>query len=234
MPVTQGEDSGPTGREVARMSGRRARKATSAVAWRLLGIVLTFLGLTVIGYCSLYLVRHFTTGWNPEGTDFANTTATLWLALFVFGVGPTAYGLNVVISGTRTGEPPPVEASARLKRTLAPGGSCSVAVTPDGQSVVSGSSDTTVRVWDLKSGRLLHTLEGHKKAVRAVVVTPDGRWAVSGSEDWTLRGLDASSLGSGIGGGGEHLGQPLCWGHRREPRRAPGSLRLHRQDSAGA
>jgi len=63
-------------------------------------------------------------------------------------------------------------------------------VTPDGRRVVSGSSDKTLRVWDLASGRLLHTLEGHRTAVQAVAVTPDGRFAVSGSSDGTLRVWD--------------------------------------------
>ncbi len=37
-----------------------------------------------------------------------------------------------------------------------------VAVTPDGRRAVSGSTDSTLRVWDLASGETLHTLEGHR------------------------------------------------------------------------
>jgi WD40 repeat protein len=50
-----------------------------------------------------------------------------------------------------------------------------VAVTPDGRRAVSASSDKTLKVWELESGRLLRTLEGHAGSVRAVAVTPDGR-----------------------------------------------------------
>jgi WD40 repeat protein len=40
-----------------------------------------------------------------------------------------------------------------------------VAVTPGGRRAVFGSSDNTLKVWDLKSGRVLQTLEGHADSV---------------------------------------------------------------------
>ena len=69
----------------------------------------------------------------------------------------------------------------------------SVAFTPDGTRAVSGSSDQTVRVWDLSSGQCLATLEGHSNWVRSVAVSPDGTRAVSGSDDQTVRVWDLSS-----------------------------------------
>jgi WD40 repeat protein len=66
-----------------------------------------------------------------------------------------------------------------------------VAVLPDGR-VVSGSSDKTLRVWDVDSGQLLATLVGHQGFVLAVAVLPDGR-VVSGSSDKTLRVWDVDS-----------------------------------------
>jgi WD40 repeat protein len=62
-----------------------------------------------------------------------------------------------------------------------------VAVTPDGEHVISGSADSTLKVWEVESGREVRTLEGHTSAVLAVAVTPDGRHIISGSKDNTLR-----------------------------------------------
>ena len=40
-----------------------------------------------------------------------------------------------------------------------------VAVSPDGRTIVSGSHDRTVKVWEAESGRLLRSLEGHTGGV---------------------------------------------------------------------
>ena len=45
----------------------------------------------------------------------------------------------------------------------------SIAVSADNQLIVSGSSDSTVRVWQLSSGKLKWKLEGDKSAVDAVI-----------------------------------------------------------------
>ena len=70
------------------------------------------------------------------------------------------------------------------------GGVWAVAVTPDGRRVVSGSEDSSLRVWKFETGEPLHTLAGHTGSVRAVAVTPDGRRVVSGADDNTLRVWD--------------------------------------------
>ncbi len=64
------------------------------------------------------------------------------------------------------------------------------AVLPDGRRAVSASNDTTLKVWDLQTGRCLHTLMGHTQGVRAVVILPDGRCAVSASNDATIKVWD--------------------------------------------
>ena len=58
---------------------------------------------------------------------------------------------------------------------------------PDGQKVVSASSDKTLKLWDLASGVEIFTFTGHTDYVTAVAITPDGQTIISGSVDKTLK-----------------------------------------------
>jgi WD40 repeat protein len=63
----------------------------------------------------------------------------------------------------------------------------SVAFSPDGRFIASGSDDNTVKLWDADSGKLIRSLEGHQNWVRGVAFSPDGRWLASGCEDNTVK-----------------------------------------------
>jgi dipeptidyl aminopeptidase/acylaminoacyl peptidase len=56
----------------------------------------------------------------------------------------------------------------------------SVVWSPDGTSMASGSTDTTVQVWDAPSGRHDFTYRGHAQPVLTVAWSPDGMRLVSG------------------------------------------------------
>jgi WD40 repeat protein len=68
----------------------------------------------------------------------------------------------------------------------------SVAFSPDGKQVVSGSDDQTVRLWDAATGAPLQMLQGHSDSVMSVAFSPDGKQVVSGSVDRTVRLWDAT------------------------------------------
>jgi WD40 repeat protein len=65
----------------------------------------------------------------------------------------------------------------------------SVAFSPNGRMLASGSKDGTVKLWDAAGGRELATLPGHKDQVRIVAFSPDGKLLATGSDWWTQPGL---------------------------------------------
>lgn len=65
-----------------------------------------------------------------------------------------------------------------------------IAISPDGQILASGSADQKIKLWNLRTGELLRTLEGHRGwlySVSSVAISPDGQTLVSGSHDQTIK-----------------------------------------------
>ncbi|HEY7326545.1 MAG TPA: hypothetical protein VH592_02825 [Gemmataceae bacterium] len=72
----------------------------------------------------------------------------------------------------------------------------SVAFTPDGKHVVSGSGDHTVKVWDSATGKEIKSFggqAGHQNLVMSVSISPDGGLIASGGTDNTARLWDLPS-----------------------------------------
>ncbi|MBO5838211.1 MAG: hypothetical protein J6R06_00850, partial [Bacteroidales bacterium] len=63
----------------------------------------------------------------------------------------------------------------------------SVAYSPDGTKIISGSYDKTIKIWDAITGQCLKTLEGHSEWVSSVAYSPDGTKIISGSDDCTVK-----------------------------------------------
>jgi WD40 repeat protein len=81
------------------------------------------------------------------------------------------------------------------------GGATSVAVSPDGRSILSGHLDETVKLWDVATGRLVRTFEGHAHTVASVALSPDGRSVLSGSlEDVKLWDVATGRFTRAFGG----------------------------------
>ena len=96
-----------------------------------------------------------------------------------------------------TGSGCPVVAAADLGGVLLAGHTgwvCTVAWSPDGQRVATGSADAAVRVWDAASGAMTRRmLRLHSGCVRAVAFSPDGARLASGDSDCGLLVCDVAS-----------------------------------------
>ncbi|WP_427162185.1 protein kinase domain-containing protein [Aliinostoc sp. HNIBRCY26] len=69
----------------------------------------------------------------------------------------------------------------------------SVAITPDGQTIASGSHDKTIKLWNAQTGTLIRTIYGHSLPVLSLAISEDGQDLASGSLDETIKQWNLSS-----------------------------------------
>ncbi|MCP4108898.1 MAG: AAA family ATPase, partial [Desulfobacteraceae bacterium] len=74
----------------------------------------------------------------------------------------------------------------------------SVSFSPDGKLLAAGAGsifkgDSTVRLWDVETGKTVTEFRGHSGSVRSISVRPDGRLLASGSYDTTVRQWDVEN-----------------------------------------
>jgi len=85
-----------------------------------------------------------------------------------------------------------------LERTLGDLSAChsasvnSLAISADGQILVTGSTDKTLKAWNLVTGEEIHTFSGHSDSVLSVAISPDGKILASAGADgmigvWNLK-----------------------------------------------
>ena len=67
-----------------------------------------------------------------------------------------------------------------------------MAISTDGNYIVSGSRDNKVKLWDVNKKSLVHTFKGHRDWVNSVATSNDGNYIVSGSKDRKVKLWDVN------------------------------------------
>jgi WD40 repeat protein len=66
----------------------------------------------------------------------------------------------------------------------------SLDISPDGRTLVGGSEDGKIGVWDTQTGQVRFQLSGHNKPISAIAISADGQTLISASEDGTIKAWD--------------------------------------------
>ncbi|WP_256443764.1 serine/threonine-protein kinase [Richelia sinica] len=62
-----------------------------------------------------------------------------------------------------------------------------LAISPDGQTLVSGDNDKKVKFWDLQTRKLIGNIPGHNQAVKSLAFSPNGQILATASDDKTIK-----------------------------------------------
>ncbi len=100
------------------------------------------------------------------------------------------FWLNALAMGAvlLAGQAAQAQEHVRLMPQLGTGEISSVAYSPDGRFVLTGSEDKTARLWDAATGQQIRSFEGHTNRVTSVAFSPDGRCAFSPDGRFVLTG----------------------------------------------
>lgn len=119
----------------------------------------------------------YSVAFSPDGQALASGSADETIILWNTTTGERTNTL-AILTGPFAG---PIDMPAGHTDTV-----YSVAFSPDGKTLASGSADNTIILWDTATGQYKQTLTGHKRAVYSIAFSPDGRTLASGSWDKTI------------------------------------------------
>jgi WD40 repeat protein len=68
-----------------------------------------------------------------------------------------------------------------------------ISFSPGGNYILTASEDKTAKIWDVKSGKLFRTLNGHSRRVFSAMFSPDGKSVGTISEDKTAKIWDVET-----------------------------------------
>jgi WD40 repeat protein len=95
---------------------------------------------------------------------------------------------RVFLAAVKTHEPPRMLAEPRWLHVYV------LCFTPDGRRLLAGGDRGLICVWDIASGEILRTLEGHRGGTTVIHFSPDGRQVLTAGGDCTALVWDAAQL----------------------------------------
>ena len=120
---------------------------------------------------------------SPDGATIATASEDNTVRLWDTQTGKQK---NILTEGSdftvSTGGPPDYRTSVVSSPRVV-----SIAFSPDGNIIATGSEDKTVHLWDTQTGKQKNTLSGHTDTVVALTFSPDGNTIATGSKDNTVR-----------------------------------------------
>lgn len=65
---------------------------------------------------------------------------------------------------------------------------------PNNKWIASGSYDGFIKLFDVETGKLSQTLEGHAMPIRSLAFSPDSQYLITGSDDYHIKVYQVSNL----------------------------------------
>ena len=81
----------------------------------------------------------------------------------------------------------------KLRTIEQPGGIINATFSPDGTTMLAVGRDDVARIWDARTGALLHELHGHTNIMWRGIFSPDGRYVFTTSQDKSARMWDVKT-----------------------------------------
>ena len=156
--------------------------------------------LVLMGFLSFAKAQWSQTEYQKRKLEISQGELRINYSKALFDQGQQFDGLIEALRGVKRmrSEPnPPMEAVTALRQAIyrvqernrLEGHSYwinTVSFSPDSKILASGSRDTTIKLWDVKTGKLIRTIEDSGSIV-SISFSPDGKTLASGSGDHTIK-----------------------------------------------